>query len=90
MESFGNSLFEAMSAGAPVVCSNTHGFPSLVKDAAVMADPRNVGELADAIYRVLSEPGLKSKLLSNGKLLADSLSWDVCIKSTLSHIVELQ
>lgn len=90
MESFGNSLFEAMAAGVPVVCSNTHGFPGLVNDAALMANPRNIGELAGAIYRVLTEPELKSKLLINGKSLSNSLSWDVCIKNTLSHILDLK
>jgi glycosyltransferase involved in cell wall biosynthesis len=87
MESFGNSLFEAMAAGAPVVCSNSHGFPILVKDAAVLADPRKTDELADAIHRVLSDPELRTKLLNNGKSLADSLSWDVCVKKSVSLIL---
>lgn len=89
MESFGNPLYEAMSAGVPVVCSNTHGFPSMVKDAAAMADPRNIAELADTIYKVISDPELRTKLVSNGKSLTDSLSWKVCIEKTLSHILTL-
>ncbi len=87
-ESFGNSLFEAMAAGLPVVCSNTHGFPALVGDAALLTNPYNVAELAQSIDRILSNAELRQTLVNNGKLLSNSLSWKLCISKTLNCITQ--
>lgn len=86
IESFGNSIFEAMAAGTPVVCSNTHGFSEMVKDAAITVNPYNPQELASAILEVLKSPILKTKLINNGKNLVKSLTWKSCISQTLSKI----
>lgn len=86
IESFGNSIFEAMAAGTPVVCSNTHGFPAMIKDAALTVNPYNIEELALAVFEVLTSTSLQSKLINNGKNHVKSLSWSTCIDQTLSLI----
>ncbi|RFM25554.1 MAG: glycosyltransferase, partial [Candidatus Thermochlorobacter aerophilum] len=68
-ESFGNPLFEAWAAGVPVVCANVHSFPEMTQNGkcAVMVNPRNVDELAGALYRVITDSDLKKHLIEAGK-----------------------
>jgi glycosyltransferase involved in cell wall biosynthesis len=61
-EGFGMPLLEAMSAGRPVLCSNSTSLPEVAGDAAIYFDPRIPGEIADAIARIASEPDLRQDL----------------------------
>jgi glycosyltransferase involved in cell wall biosynthesis len=64
-EGFGYPPLEAMSLGAPVVCSNAASLPEVVGDAAVVVDPEPEA-IADGIARVLTEPGLRESLIEKG------------------------
>lgn len=88
MESFGNSIFEAMAAETPVICSNTHGFPTMLGNAALLVNPNDIDALSDAIFLVLKNQEIKNNLVSHGKSLANSLSWPSCIEKTLSVILD--
>ncbi|KAB2880344.1 glycosyltransferase family 4 protein [bacterium] len=83
-ESFGNPLFEAMSAGVPIVASNVHSFPEMIKDAGLLVDPLNVDELAGAISKILQDPSLKRQLIQAGKERVNFFSWIKCVTETLS------
>ena len=48
-EPFGLTALEAMASGAALICSPRGNLPELVRDAAVLVDPDDVGALADAI-----------------------------------------
>ena len=56
-EGFGLPPLEAMAAGAPVITSNVSSLPEVVGDAALLIDPMDAGAIADAMARVLREPG---------------------------------
>ncbi len=60
-EGFGLDPLEAMSCGAPVVCSNRTSLPEVVGDAALSVDPENTAELVEAMYRVLTNATLASR-----------------------------
>jgi hypothetical protein len=51
-----------MSAGRPVLCSNSTSLPEVAGDAAIYFDPRIPGEIADAIARIAAEPELRQDL----------------------------
>ncbi|MCS7013662.1 MAG: glycosyltransferase family 4 protein [Chloroherpetonaceae bacterium] len=89
-ESFGNPLFEAWAAGAPVVCSNVHSFPEMTLGGhcALMVNPYNVDELADALYRVITHPSLRQSLVEAGKKRISSFSWEKCVRETLTILEE--
>ena len=56
-EGFGMPLvLEAMTAGAPVVTSTVSSLPEVAGDAALLADPRDVRSIRDALAAVLSDP----------------------------------
>ena len=54
-EGFGLPVLEAMQCGCPVVASNASSIPEVAGDAAILVDPCDVGAIADAIHRVLTD-----------------------------------
>ena len=55
-EGFGLSLVEAMARGVPCACSNNGSLGEIAGDVAVTFDPYDVGAMADAILRLVTEP----------------------------------
>jgi glycosyltransferase involved in cell wall biosynthesis len=51
-EGFGMPLLEAMAHARPVLCSNVTSLPEIAGDAAILFDPHDVGQIADAILAV--------------------------------------
>lgn len=85
-ESFGNPLFEAMAAGIPIVAANTHSFPEMAGDAAILINPRDPNAMADAIYSILSDTTLKAQLITNGKKRIMAFDWNFCFQTTMAFI----
>ena len=56
-EGFGLSLVEAMDRGIPCACSNNGSLGEIAGDVAMTFDPYDVGSIADALSRLLSESG---------------------------------
>jgi phosphatidyl-myo-inositol alpha-mannosyltransferase len=78
-ESFGLVLVEAMAAGVPVVASDIAGYREVVRaNVDGLLVPRgDPGSLAEEVLRVLSDPGLASRLSEAGRARADRYRWDV-------------
>jgi glycosyltransferase involved in cell wall biosynthesis len=75
-EGFGYQPLEAMACGAPVIASRSSSIPEIVGDAGLLCDPRSPAELAEALHRVLQEPGLAEKLRSRGLERAARFTWE--------------
>jgi len=82
-EGFGLPVLEAMSAGAPVITSNTSSLPEVAGDAALLVDPEDVGGIADALSRVLTDPALAEDLRRRGRERAAMFSWAATAGATL-------
>ncbi|MCC7209967.1 MAG: glycosyltransferase family 4 protein, partial [Anaerolineae bacterium] len=54
-EGFGFPVLEAMSCGAPVLCSNTSSLPELAGDAALLVDPNDVRALAAGMTALVGD-----------------------------------
>lgn len=85
-ESFGNPLFEAMSAGVPVVAANVHSFPEMVKEAGILVDPLNIDALAEAIFMIINDTHLRTRLIQAGKERVKAFSWTHCVEQTVDAI----
>ena len=77
-ESFGIVLLEAMAAGAPIVCSDIHGYKGVVRrnEQALLVPPRDVKALADAISKLLSDPAMRARMSQSGRERAVQFSWE--------------
>ncbi|MEL7638498.1 MAG: glycosyltransferase [Solidesulfovibrio sp.] len=66
-EGFGMPLVEAMHVGTPIVCSDVTSLPEVGGEAALYFDPRRPGDMAEALARLLDEPGLAGELVAKGR-----------------------
>jgi phosphatidyl-myo-inositol alpha-mannosyltransferase len=77
-ESFGIVLLEAMAAGAPIVCSDIHGYKGVVRrgEQALLVPPRDVTALVEAIARLLDDAELRSRMSQAGRERAVQFGWE--------------
>ncbi|MBI5532119.1 MAG: glycosyltransferase family 4 protein [Deltaproteobacteria bacterium] len=74
-EGFGNPPAEAMACGCPVVTSNRSSMPEVAGDAALLVNPEDVTDIAQALTRVASDPSLAASMRDKGIARAATLSW---------------
>lgn len=75
-EGFGLPIVEAMQCGAPVITSNVSSCPEVAGDAAILVDPKNAGQLAEAIDQVCHRETLRQDLIRKGFERAKLFDWD--------------
>ena len=88
-EGFGLPPLEAMACGTPVITSNTSSLPEVVGDAGIMVNPYDVDELANKIYEVLTNDGLREELSKKGLERAKLFSWKKCAEEHLKVYEEV-
>ena len=85
-ESFGIPLVEAMACGCPVIASSAPACPEVVRDAALVVDPDDVEGIADAMLRMIREPGLVARLRTRGLARAGEFSWEDSARRLLGEL----
>jgi len=81
-EGFGIPLVEAMKTSTPIVCSCAGSIPEVVKDAALLFNPRNPEEIAMKMIEGLDSK-TRGKLIQKGTERASAFSWEKCAQETL-------
>jgi phosphatidylinositol alpha-mannosyltransferase len=77
-ESFGVVLLEAMAAGAPIVCSDIHGYKGVVHrdQQAILVPPHDAKALAAGIAGLLADPEMRARMGASGQARAEQFSWE--------------
>ena len=88
-EGFGMPVLEAMAAGVPVVTSNRSALPEVAGDAAMLVNPENTGELAEALRVLAQGEELRKSLACRGADRARLFTWEKAVSETWNVYREL-
>jgi len=84
-EGFGLPPLEAMACGTPVVVSNVASLPEVVGDAGLLVDPEDVEDIARALGRVLTDEGLRRRMIERGLARAREFTWERAARLLLAE-----
>lgn len=74
-EGFGIPVVEAMASGTPVATSNTSSLPEVGGDAAIYFDPHSPSDIANKMFKVLSDPMYEKEMCRNGLEQVKKFNW---------------
>jgi glycosyltransferase involved in cell wall biosynthesis len=83
-EGFGLPILEAMACGCPVVVARAGANVSTAAHAALLVDPDDADDLAQALVRVLEDAALRADLVRRGIDHAEEYSWRKTARRTLA------
>jgi glycosyltransferase involved in cell wall biosynthesis len=83
-EGFGIPLLEAMACGCPIVAANNTSIPECVGDAALLFNPFDPKDIANAIYQVNTDAVLRSRLVDAGYKRVKLFSWSEIISQIVN------
>jgi glycosyltransferase involved in cell wall biosynthesis len=88
-EGFGLPVIEAMGLGAPVIASNVSSIPEIIGQAGILVDPMNQDEIAQAMRKLIFEPGFRNRLREKALQKASQFSWQSTASLVLGCYAEV-
>ncbi len=82
-EGFGLPALEAMQCGTPTVVSNRASLPEVVGDAGLLVDPDDPASIADACWRLITDPDERARLRERGDQQARAFTWRATAEKTV-------
>lgn len=89
-EGFSLPILEAQASGCPVIVSQIQVHKEITEDSVLFADPKNPGDFAKKIKKVLTDKALKEKLITKGLENVKNYSWQRTAKSTIEVYKSLE
>lgn len=86
IEGFGMPILEAMNCGIPVITSNCSALSEVASYAALLVNPYNSEDIAQAMSKIVSNENLRLDLIKKGKIRSKEFSWDIAAKGLLKII----
>lgn len=81
-EGFGLPVLEAMACGTPVVAARAGSVPEVAGEAALLVDPAEPDQLAEALALLLTDAERHANLAERGRQQAARFSWERCARET--------
>ncbi len=78
------AMTESFAAGVPVVASDRGAFAEIAGEAAIMVDPYDMGDLAEALRRLLENQVEHDLYVEKGVTRVKGLSWDRMAEETFN------
>lgn len=75
-EGFGQPIVDAFNAHTAVITSNISSMPEIAGDAALLVNPYNMEEIAQAMEQLYQDPQLRDMLIEKGKARKGLYTWD--------------
>ncbi len=75
-EGFGLPIVDAFNAHVPVITSNVSAMPEIAGDAALIVDPYQPQDIAEAMRALRQDDELRNRLIENGKARQNLFTWD--------------
>ena len=65
-----------------MVTSQCSAMPEVAGDAALLVDPLNIDQLAQALTRLAADGGLRDDLIARGRARVPRFTWDSAVSQT--------
>lgn len=78
-EGFGLPVIEAMACGTPVITSNVTSMPEVAGGAAILINPYNIEDMANAMKIVATDKEKREELIKKGIERVKFFTWEKCI-----------
>ena len=89
LETFGTPPLEAMACGVPAIVSNATAMPEVSGGGAAVVDPHNAEQVAETIYKILSDDQYRDELIQKGLSWCKQYSWERNVQETVALLKEL-
>jgi len=86
-EGFGIPILEAQSMGTPVVASKNSSILEVTGESALLVDPKDSKEIAEAIYKIIRNEEVKKDLSQKGLENVKRFSWSKCAEEIVKIII---
>ncbi|MFZ5391735.1 MAG: glycosyltransferase family 4 protein [Patescibacteria group bacterium] len=88
-EGFGLPILEAQACRTPVITSNITAMPEIAGNGALLVNPNEIEEIAQAIKKILDNPALRQNLIEKGTANIKKYSWIEFTNSIFFELVKL-
>jgi glycosyltransferase involved in cell wall biosynthesis len=88
-EGFGFPILEAARHGTPVVTSRCSSLPEVAGEAALLVDPIDVDEIAEAVSRLIHDQHLRDQLVERGYERLSEFDWGDTAAKVLGALEEV-
>ncbi|MEN8150297.1 MAG: glycosyltransferase family 1 protein [Planctomycetota bacterium] len=85
-EGFGLPLLQAFATDTPVVCSATPALKEVAGNAAALLSPDDPAAWGTAVNRVLTDEGLRAKMIGAGRKRAEKYTWTAAAERFLEIV----